>query len=32
MDESWETSGIYMITCRANGKRYIGKSKKSNGD
>ena len=26
MDESWETSGIYMITCRANGKRYIGQS------
>ena len=27
MDEYWETSGIYMITFRANGKRYIGQSK-----
>ena len=27
MDDSWEVSGIYMLTCRANGKRYIGKSK-----
>ena len=27
MDESWETSGIYMLVCKANGKRYIGKSK-----
>ena len=26
MDESWEASGIYMLTCRVNGKRYIGKS------
>ena len=26
MDESWETSGIYMLTCRVNGKRYIGQS------
>ena len=27
MDESWETSGIYMLVCKANGKRYIGQSK-----
>ncbi|MBQ7493188.1 MAG: GIY-YIG nuclease family protein, partial [Selenomonadaceae bacterium] len=27
MDESWEASGIYMLTCRVNGKRYIGQSK-----
>ena len=27
MDDSWEVSGIYMLTCRINGKRYIGKSK-----
>lgn len=26
MDESLETSGIYMLTCRVNGKRYIGQS------
>lgn len=26
MDESWEASGIYMLTCRVNGKRYIGQS------
>ena len=27
MDESWEASGIYMLVCRVNGKRYIGQSK-----
>ena len=27
MDESWATSGIYMLKCRVNGKRYIGQSK-----
>ena len=26
MDKSWETSGVYMLLCRVNGKRYIGKS------
>ena len=26
MDDSWETSGIYMLTCKVNGKRYIGQS------
>ena len=26
MDESWATSGIYMLICRVNGKRYIGQS------
>lgn len=26
MDESWEASGIYMLKCRVNGKRYIGQS------
>ena len=26
MDESWEASGIYMLTCRVNGKGYIGQS------
>ena len=26
MDESWEASGVYMLTCRVNGKRYIGQS------
>ena len=26
MDESWEASGIYMLICRVNGKRYIGQS------
>ena len=26
MDESWETSGIYMLKCRVNSKRYIGQS------
>lgn len=27
MDEFWEASGIYMLVCRVNGKRYIGQSK-----
>ena len=27
MDESWDASGIYMLVCRVNGKRYIGQSK-----
>jgi len=27
MDESWEASGIYMLVCKVNGKRYIGQSK-----
>lgn len=27
MDESWEASGIYLLVCKANGKRYIGQSK-----
>ena len=27
MDDSWNTSGIYMLTCKINGKRYIGQSK-----
>ena len=27
MDKSWEASGVYMLTCRVNGKRYIGQSK-----
>lgn len=26
MDESWEAAGIYMLTCRINGKRYVGQS------
>ena len=26
MDEAWETSEIYMLICRINGKRYIGQS------
>ena len=26
MDDSWEVSGIYMLVCRVNGKRYIGQS------
>ena len=27
MEDSWNTSGIYMLTCKVNGKRYIGQSK-----
>lgn len=27
MDESWEASGIYLLVCKANGKRCIGQSK-----
>ena len=27
MDKSWEASGVYMLTCRVNSKRYIGQSK-----
>ena len=26
MNESLEASGIYMLTCRVNGKRYVGQS------
>lgn len=26
MDDSWKTIGIYMLTCKVNGKRYIGQS------
>ena len=26
MDESWKASGVYMLTCRVNGKRYVGQS------
>lgn len=27
MEDSWNKSGIYMLTCKVNGKRYIGQSK-----
>ena len=26
MEDSWNKSGIYMLTCKVNGKRYIGQS------
>ena len=26
MEDSWNTSGIYMLTCKVNGKSYIGQS------